>query len=70
MRLAAESGIVSGESGAAGLGGLLGLIHGEEARQTLGVNADTRVLVFNSEGATDPDAYRKVVSGSQTGPAP
>jgi diaminopropionate ammonia-lyase len=70
MRLAAESGIVSGETGAAGLGGLLGLIHDEEARRTLGVNADTRVLVFNSEGATDPDAYRKVVSGSQTGPAP
>jgi diaminopropionate ammonia-lyase len=70
MRLAAESGIVSGETGAAGLGGLLGLIHGEEARRTLGVNADTRVLAFNSEGATDPDAYRKVVSGSQTGPAP
>ena len=66
MRLAARAGIVAGESGAAGLGGLLQLLHhGEsrEARLLLGVNEDTRVLVFNSEGATDPDAYRKAVAG-------
>jgi len=66
MRLAAGSGIVSGETGAAGLGGLLGLLlteEGKEARRTLGIDADTRVLVFNSEGATNPDAYRRVTSG-------
>ena len=65
MRLAARTGIVSGETGAAGLGGLLQLLHsgeGREARRLLGVNEDTRVLVFNSEGATDPDAYRRVVA--------
>jgi diaminopropionate ammonia-lyase len=65
MRLAARAGIVSGETGAAGLGGLLQLLHsgeGGEARRLLGVNEDTRVLVFNSEGATDPDAYRRVVA--------
>jgi diaminopropionate ammonia-lyase len=65
MRLAARTGIVSGETGAAGLGGLLQLVHsgdGREARRLLDVNEDTRVLVFNSEGATDPDAYRRVVT--------
>jgi diaminopropionate ammonia-lyase len=62
MRLAAGSVIVSGETGAAGLGGLLELLRTEEeARQVLGVDERTRVLLFNCEGATDPDAYRKVM---------
>ena len=65
MRLAAGSGVVSGETGAAGLGGLLELLRtgGEEARQTLGVDEETRVLLFNCEGATDPDAYRRIMAG-------
>jgi diaminopropionate ammonia-lyase len=66
MRLAAESGIESGETGAAGLGGLLELLRaGEEeaARKALGVGEDTRVLLFNCEGATDPDAYRRITAG-------
>jgi diaminopropionate ammonia-lyase len=66
MRLAADSGIVSGETGAAGLGGLLALLRAggaEEARMTLGVGEDTRVLIFNCEGATDPDAYRRIMAG-------
>src|SRR5215218_661870 len=62
MRLAARTGIVSGETGAAGLGGLLQLPHSGEARRLLGVNEDTRVLVFNSEGATDPEAYQRIVA--------
>ncbi len=65
MRLTAESGIVSGETGAAGLGGLLELLRaeeGEEARRALGVGGETRVLLFNCEGATDPDAYRRVIA--------
>ena len=64
MRLAARTGIVAGETGAAGLGGLLRLLRsgeGEEARRLLGANEDTRVLLFNCEGATDPDAYRRIV---------
>ncbi len=65
MRLAAESGVVSGETGAAGLGGLLELlrVEGSEVRRTLGVGGETRVLLFNCEGATDPDAYRRVIAG-------
>jgi diaminopropionate ammonia-lyase len=66
MRLAAESGVVSGETGTAGLGGLLELLRagGEEAaRKVLSVGEDTRVLIFNCEGATDPDAYRRIMAG-------
>jgi len=65
MRLAADSGVVSGETGAAGLGGLLEILRtgGAEARRTLGIGRETRVLLFNCEGATDPDAYRKVMVG-------
>jgi diaminopropionate ammonia-lyase len=64
MRLTAKSGIVSGETGAAGLGGLLELLRdeGAEARRTLSVGGETRVLLFNCEGATDPDAYRRVIA--------
>ena len=65
MRLAARTGIVAGESGAAGLGGLLQLLRsgeGGEARRLLGANEHTRVLVFNTEGATDPDAYGRIVA--------
>src|SRR5215208_4336510 len=65
IRLTAEAGVVSGETGAAGLGGLLELLRseeGEEARRTLGVSGQTRVLLFNCEGATDPDAYRRIMA--------
>jgi diaminopropionate ammonia-lyase len=65
MRLTADSGVVSGETGAAGLGGLLEILRPEEAevRRTLGIGDETRVLIFNCEGATDPDAYRRVIAG-------
>jgi diaminopropionate ammonia-lyase len=66
MRLAAESGVVSGETGAAGLGGLLELMRagGEEAaRKALGVGEETRVLIFNCESATDPGAYLRLMAG-------
>jgi diaminopropionate ammonia-lyase len=65
MRLAARSGIVSGETGAAGLGGLLRLLSSgehEEEYRLLGANENTRVLLFNCEGATDPEAYQGIVA--------
>jgi diaminopropionate ammonia-lyase len=66
MRLVAGSGVVSGETGAAGLGGLLELLRAEEAeeaRRALGVGEETRVLIFNSEGATDSRAYERIMAG-------
>jgi threonine dehydratase len=56
--------VVAGESGAAGLAGLLALC-GEavlaEARRRLGLGPSARVLLISTEGATDPEGYRRVV---------
>ena len=57
MRLLAGQGVVSGESGAAGLAGLLLAAGDGAARAALGLDADSRVLVFSTEGATDPALY-------------
>jgi diaminopropionate ammonia-lyase len=63
MRALAAEGIVAGESGAAGLAGLLALAAegSPAARQQAGLRADACVLVVNTEGATDPVNYRRVV---------
>jgi diaminopropionate ammonia-lyase len=60
MRLLAESGIVSGETGAAGLAGLLELADAGE----LPADEESRVLIFNCEGATDPEAYDRILAGA------
>jgi diaminopropionate ammonia-lyase len=60
--------IVAGESGAAGLGGLLALLSEPAlapAREHLRLGPASRVLVINTEGATDPVGYRRIVSGEQ-----
>jgi diaminopropionate ammonia-lyase len=64
MRLLAGAGVVSGESGASGLAGLLALLTAPELqapRERVGIGAGTSALVFSTEGATDPDAYARVV---------
>jgi diaminopropionate ammonia-lyase len=61
MRDLAAAGIEAGESGAAGLAGLLALSEHPQARQALGLNPQARVLIVNTEGATDPAGYRAVV---------
>ncbi|MDH5751509.1 MAG: diaminopropionate ammonia-lyase [Deltaproteobacteria bacterium] len=53
--------IVAGESGGAGLAGLLSALENNGARQALGLNTQSRVLIINSEGATDPESYREIV---------
>ena len=69
MRMLAGAGIVSGETGAAGLAGLLAVAREEGGRRTLGLTEEARVLIFNCEGATDPEAYGRIVSGAG-GPPP
>ena len=53
--------LVLGESGAAALGGLLAVAGDADAREALGMNEASRVLAIGSEGATDPDIYRRLV---------
>ncbi|HUG14171.1 MAG TPA: diaminopropionate ammonia-lyase [Thermomicrobiales bacterium] len=67
MRALARHGVVAGETGAAGLAGLLGLFGGperERSREHLGVNDSSRVLIFVTEGATDPEAYARIVGSA------
>lgn len=64
MRALANAGVVAGETGAAGVGGMLALLAGPDsaaARATLGVGRETHVLVIVTEGATDPAAYATIV---------
>ena len=61
MRLLADNGIVSGESGVAGLAGCLLACADPAARETLGLAGDSRVLLFSTEGATDPALYASLV---------
>ena len=53
--------IVAGESGVAGLAGLLAAVERSEVRAALDLHGNSRVLLIGSEGATDPDIYAALV---------
>ncbi len=62
--LAGDPAVVSGESGAAGFGALLEAVKNPAHagfRKALGLDASSRVLLFSTEGDTDPDMYRRIV---------
>ena len=57
--------IFAGESGAAGLAGLTALTFDEslkEAKTQIGLDKNSRVLVFNTEGVTDPESFDELIS--------
>lgn len=62
--LGSDPQIVSGESGAVGLG-LVSLLAENnmlnDMKNTLKLNQDSKILIISTEGDTDPDHYRKVV---------
>jgi diaminopropionate ammonia-lyase len=63
-RLLAAEGIVAGETGAAGLGGLIELVESGLAAQfhsRYEIGGSTRVLLISTEGATDPASYAKII---------
>ena len=53
--------IVAGESGVAGLAALQDLTASTEGRHAAGVDATSRVLLVNTEGATAPSVYEAIV---------
>lgn len=56
--------VVSGESGAVGMGLAAALMEDNtyrELREAIGLGKDSKVLIFSTEGDTDPENYRKVV---------
>jgi diaminopropionate ammonia-lyase len=64
MRALARTGIVAGETGAAGLAGLIELLTcgaAAQLREALGMGENSRALVLVTEGATDPVSYGQIV---------
>lgn len=56
--------VISGESGAVGMGVLSLLTQAPEYKDLaaqLGLNADSKVLIISTEGDTDPENYRSIV---------
>lgn len=53
--------LVVGESGVAGLAGLGAVVEDQDARIELGLGEGSCVLIFGTEGANDPAAYRSIV---------
>lgn len=53
--------IVAGESGAAGLAGVLAVAADEAARGIVGLDTASGVFVIGTEGATDPGGYERIV---------
>lgn len=56
--------VVSGESGAAGFGALATIMLEDsysDLRAALGLDKDSKVLMFSTEGDTDPDRYKTIV---------
>lgn len=66
MRLLAsgEAGerLVGGESGVAGLAGFLTAASRADWRKRLSLDDNSVILVFGSEGDTDPDLYQKIIA--------
>ncbi|WP_160004364.1 diaminopropionate ammonia-lyase [Rhizobium sp. 18055] len=58
---AGDPAIVAGESGGAGLAGLIRALADPSAKAVLGLNGQSRIFVINTEGATDPQRYRELV---------
>jgi len=56
--------VVAGESGVAGLAGLLELRKDPKLTEKLGLTAHSRVLIINTEGATAPALYETLVAES------
>jgi diaminopropionate ammonia-lyase len=52
--------IVAGESGAAGLAGLMQASSGAEDRAALGLDEQSNILLLNTEGATAPALYEQL----------
>ena len=62
--LAGDRAIVAGESAVAGVAAAIAALQSPQARAQLGMGADSRILFFGSEAATDPALYAQLVGES------
>jgi diaminopropionate ammonia-lyase len=56
--------VVAGESAIAGLAGLIGAVQDSKLARQMNLNKSSRVLLFGTEGATDPALYRELTGTS------
>ena len=56
--------VVAGESAVAGLAALILSASDQDSRNRLGLTSDSNVLLFGTEGATDPEVYLRIVGRS------
>jgi diaminopropionate ammonia-lyase len=61
MRMLAAERIEAGETGAAGIAGLIEICADDAIRDRVGLGSETTVLTLCTEGATDPTAYARIV---------
>lgn len=60
----ADPAIISGESGASVMGAVLELLSNSEYapwKREMGLNEQSVILLFNTEGDTDPESYRRIL---------
>ena len=60
--------VISGESGAVGAGFIKVLMTDDrfhKIKEQIGLNQNSRVLIISTEGATDPENYRRVVAAAK-----
>ena len=54
--------IISGESGASTMGCLMEILtHNKELRHHAGINQDSHILLFSTEGDTNPESYKEIL---------
>jgi diaminopropionate ammonia-lyase len=60
----ADAAVVAGESGGVGFAALQKAVATPEIATALGLGADSRILLVNTEGATDPARYTELVGAT------
>jgi diaminopropionate ammonia-lyase len=60
--------IIAGESGGAGMAGLMRVAGDGDLRARVGLGPDSRAFVINTEGATDPQRYAELVGAPAVTP--
>ncbi|MFS8055011.1 diaminopropionate ammonia-lyase [Rhizobium sp. BR 317] len=56
--------MVAGESGGVGLAALLNLAADKALREKIGLGPQSRIFLINTEGATDPNLYEKLIGAT------
>lgn len=57
--------IIAGESGVAGLAGFLVIVNDKKIKDQLCINEDSNILFFGTEGDTDTQMYKKLITQKQ-----